>query len=229
MTDTTQATATAAATDTTSTASDASAAASTKPLFDAAPAAAPAADTTAGGQSQDTVAGGQDTTQGGDAKDTTEGGDAKPIEYADFTLPDGFVAIPEQMEWVKEFGKSNGLSQEAAQGIISKYVEIQQQQLADWQTLKNQWADEVTADPTYGGNNLQKAQAKANSVIQRFGDNALVDDLVELGLGNKLSVMRFLNKVADAIGEDTSGGNDAHGGGGAPKSAIEALQARYEA
>jgi len=170
------------------------------------------ADTTTGGQSQDTTQGGQqtDTTPGGDTK---EGGDQKPVEYTDFSLPDGYSAIPEQMEWVKEFGKQHGLTQEAAQSVVDKYVSLQQGQLATWENIKGEWATESRNDETYGGKNLEQSQQRANQVIDKFGDETLVSDLIELGLGNKLSVMRFLNKVYAATADDNIGSKQQAEGG----------------
>lgn len=230
MTDTTQNSgATTQTTDTTSaTATDSAAPA--KQLFPT------GGDTVAGGQ--DTTAGGdtQDTTSGGQQNDSTEGGDKKaepPVEYTDFTLPENFTAIPEQMQWVKDYAKEHGLTQQAAQAVVDKYVEIQQSQLSDWQALKDSWAEEVKADKDYGGQNLVQSQNTANEWVQRFGDDALIDDLVELGVGNKLSVMRSLNKsmaytreleakIASLTGEDNIG-KDGKGGDTAPQSAAQLI------
>lgn len=147
--------------------------------------------------------------------------DAKPEEEVayKFTLPDG-QEIPE--ENAKEFGdfaKSQKLSQDQAQAALGKFYEYEQAKITQVQETFKQWRTETENDPEIGGQNLDASVNRAKKVLQAFGDDDFKKDLEMFGLGNKTSMLRFLNKVYAKIGEDSVG--DAKSGGVPQKLAPE--------
>lgn len=152
--------------------------------------------------------------QDGDKKDENQQ-DAEVVY--DLKLPDGATVVPEMLEGVKDFAKANNLKPEEAQKIVDLGVKFQQNQLAQWETTKSGWRDEVRSDPVLGGHNLDKSVKAAEEVVARFGGNEkeiieMQEDLVLLGLGNKKSFIRFCNNIAKATKDDSMDGKPSGGG-----------------
>lgn len=97
-------------------------------------------------------------------------------------------------------------AQEKAQKLIDLHVGRMKTAEDAWETAKKTWRDEVINDPDFGGAKLQESVKAANAVVRQFGDDALKADLIMLGLGNKLSVVRFLNKIHAATKNDSISG-----------------------
>lgn len=132
----------------------------------------------------------------------------------DLKVPDD-MPIPESLKGdVQKFITDNKLGPEQAQAVIDMGVKIQQESLDFWTKTKSEWRTETEADPTFGGKNLAASLAEANRIVRTFGDDQLKEDIMMLGLGNKLSFMRFLNKIAGATKEDNIAGAGAAGGDG---------------
>lgn len=145
-----------------------------------------------------------------EAQAAEQSDEGKVSEYTDFDLsklPEGIEIADDQLEWVKEYGKANNLTQEQAQALMDKGIEMQQKNLDYWNDTKKGWRDQVKADPELGGQNLSKSVTAAEAVIAKFGGSAenikeMQDDLQLLGLGNKRSFIRFCNNIAKATSDD---------------------------
>lgn len=153
----------------------------------------------------------------GDKKDD-EAKEGEKVEYTDFKVPENadIIVDPEQVAWLKEYGQANKLTQDQAQALVDKGVEMQQKNLDFWQDTKKGWREQVEKDPVLGGPNLSTSVKNANDVVRQFagGDKELQelqDDLVLLGLGNKRSFIRLMNNVHKATADDTAAGKS--GGG----------------
>ena len=67
----------------------------------------------------------------------------------------------------------------------------------------NQWRKQVMEDPQIGGTNLPATVARAQLALDRFDDGKRIGQLLEqTGYGNNPDVLRFFNRLADALMED---------------------------
>ena len=83
---------------------------------------------------------------------------------------------------------------------LREHEESQRQQ---WQEQVGQWRKEVTEDPQLGGANLPVTVARAQLALDRFDDGKRIGQLLEqTGYGNNPDVLRFFNRLADALMED---------------------------
>ena len=84
-----------------------------------------------------------------------------------------------------------------------------------WQQQLGQWRKEVTEDPQLGGANLPATVARAQLALDRFDEGKRIGQLLEqTGYGNNPDVLRFFNRLADALMED--GLVQGQAGGGMP-------------
>lgn len=81
--------------------------------------------------------------------------------------------------------------------------EHETEQQLRWREQVNQWRKEATEDPRIGGANLPASVARAQLALDRFDDGKRIGQLLEqTGYGNNPDVLRFFNRVADALMED---------------------------
>lgn len=169
-----------------------------------------AATTEAGSQEQASNAG-----QTQDAANTAEGngdqgksGDdsTKPVvpEKYEFQLPDDVQMDEAGVEAYSAFAKEAGLSQEAAQGLISKLapaLQARQAQVAE--AAKAEWAESSKADKEFGGDKLTENLAVAKKAIDTFGSPELREFLNKSGLGNHPELIRAFYRAGKTISEDS--------------------------
>lgn len=76
-------------------------------------------------------------------------------------------------------------------------------QRREWQEQVSRWRKEATEDPQIGGGNLPVSVARAQLALDRFDDGKRIGQLLEqTGYGNNPDVLRFFNRLADALMED---------------------------
>ena len=155
----------------------------------------------------------------GEKPDGEEGEDPEvvvpKVDFEKITLPEGVVITDESKEALQGFITKHKLSPEAAQDAAQELADIgasiQQKQVEQWQTMKQEWRQAVENDPKLGGHNLRQTIDSCDAVVRKFvgGEAELQEfqaDLTLLGLGNKLSFIRFLSNVHAATAEDKLGG-----------------------
>jgi len=90
-----------------------------------------------------------------------------------------------------------------ADPFAQRLHEHEANQRQQWQEQVNQWRKEVTADPHLGGTNLPATVARAQLALDRFDDGKRIGQMLEqTGYGNNPDVLRFFNRLADALVED---------------------------
>lgn len=147
---------------------------------------------------------GDDTQPSGEAKDDKKDDKADPLEvYKDIKLPETYEVNEPVMKDFKTLVSKHNLPPEAAQELVDLYVKQENANAEYFEKMRNEWKEQVIADETYGGKNLQKSIAEADRVVRQFGDQELIEDMMTMGLGNKLSMVRFLNKIAAQTSDDT--------------------------
>ena len=73
-----------------------------------------------------------------------------------------------------------------------------------WQKQVSQWREEVAQDPQLGGVHMAANVARAQLALDRFDQGRHIGRLLEeSGYGNHPEVLRFFNRVADALMEDS--------------------------
>lgn len=79
---------------------------------------------------------------------------------------------------------------------------VRQQQMQHGQEVQ-QWRQMTADDPEIGGGRLQVSVARAQWALNRFDpDKVLGQWMEQSGLGNHPEVIRFFNRVADAVSDD---------------------------
>lgn len=145
------------------------------------------------------------------------------VKFEDLKIPDD-MTVPDALKAdVLALAKKQGWTQEQTQDAIDLHVKVENMKVEEFQKMKIGWKTETENDATYGQANLKESLNKANEVVRLLGDDQLKDDLILLGLGNKLSVMRFLNKIHPLVKEKM--GNDTIGDGGKSAPAAPPVEA----
>lgn len=132
--------------------------------------------------------------------------DPAPLSSADIKLPEGFTADEAQMTSFLEVINNKDLSPaDRANKLTELYAngvkQMQETLAADWIARNKKWADEIRNDPEIGGANMEQSNAHFANVLREFGDEQLVNDLIETGAGNRLSVARFFTKIGKLMAE----------------------------
>jgi len=149
------------------------------------------------------------------------------IEYTDFKFPEGTNIDDNVLRLFKDRAKGDELSQEAAQGYIDMYGEIQKAQMSQLTTLQNEWKESSAKDPDIGGDKLKGVGENVQNFIKNAlpipDDQAVMNDIFDAyGLGNHPVVLKAFNyahslelKIAELTKDDTL--IDGEKPGGAPE------------
>lgn len=142
-----------------------------------------------------------------------------PIEYTDFTLPEGATLNEELRDQFTGILAEAKVPQEAAQKLVDLYGG-EMKKLADaakapyqaWHDTQRDWQASVKADPEIGGPNLEPMKAEVAKVINAIAGNEapkLREALKFTGAGNNPDVLRFLYRCSQAMNEGATveGGN----------------------
>ena len=93
--------------------------------------------------------------------------------------------------------------EQQADPFAQRMREHEASQRQQWQEQVNQWRKQVTEDPQIGGANLPATVARAQLALDRFDESKRIGQLLEqTGYGNNPDVLRFFNRLADALMED---------------------------
>lgn len=131
---------------------------------------------------------------------------ATPVEYTDFAVPEGMEMDAEVLTSFKGIASELGIPQEAAQKLIDLQASMETKRSAAAEQAqaaqKQQWADQVKADPELGGANFNKTVETAVKAIEQHGTPELRDLLSETGLGNHPLMVQFCHRIGKAMSED---------------------------
>ena len=88
--------------------------------------------------------------------------------------------------------------------LMARLREHESAQRTRWQSQVEQWRQDVAGDSELGGDNLTASVARAQLALDRFDQDKSIGRLLEQsGYGNHPAVIRFFNRMADALMEDT--------------------------
>lgn len=170
------------------------------------------------GTEQTTQTAGADTTllgdeQGAAGEQANEGGEDKqpetkdqPIEYGDFTLPEGYTLDDADAGVLKEVGQQFKMPQEVLQRLVDLKVSMDQrqheQQQQAYQKQVAEWANQAKADKEYGGEKLQQSLSTGRAVFELNRGEEFRSLLNETGLGSHPVVIAVMAQVGKMMGND---------------------------
>ena len=121
---------------------------------------------------------------------TSGGGSTPASAAASASAPAATEASPDQQG-------------QQADPFAQRLHEHEATQRQQWQEQVNQWRKQATEDPQIGGANLPTTVARAQLALDRFDEGKRIGQLLEqTGYGNNPDVLRFFNRLADALMED---------------------------
>lgn len=154
-----------------------------------------------------------------------EGGSKEPVPPAskvpakyELKLPEKTTLDASDVKAIETIARENGWSNEEAQLALQHHHDTLLEQADQFLTV-------TKADPTYGGDNLAKSQARAKAVIDRVRPashpraaafKALLD---KSGYGNHIEILSFLADLGGMIEEDGGAGGDGTSGAKTPDAA----------
>lgn len=127
----------------------------------------------------------------------------QPIQYTDFTMPEGYSLNPEDSKTLQELGQQFKMPQEAVQKLVDLGVQMQQRQAQEQQKVIASWVDAAKADKEYGGENLQKNLLTAQRAFSLPRGDKISNILHKSGLGNHPDVIGFMTEVGKLLEPDT--------------------------
>lgn len=147
-----------------------------------------------------------------------------PEAYADFTAPEGIELNPAVMPELGEVFRDLGLSQDKAQGLLNRLLEIQakaegtpEQQIAaqDAQIaeLNAQLAEQTRNLPDIGGANFEKSLETAAKVMAKFASPELRELIKYTAVGSHPEFFKFVHAIGSAMSEDVFENGGASPGG----------------
>lgn len=145
----------------------------------------------------------------------------KPVEYTDFTVPEGMTLDTEVAGEFKEFMKSKNFSQEDAQKLVDMQTKIANKQWDLFQQKRAEWVEGGKTDAEFGGANYDANVATARQALDKFGTPELKQMLVTSGYGDNPEIVRLFYRIGKAIGSDKIMGSGQ--GTAAPKDPLKLL------
>lgn len=151
----------------------------------------------------------EDLTKAYDTAKTAEA--SKPIEYKDFTLPEGVKVDDTLMADFKSKAAESRLSQEKAQQLFDMHVQ-QMQAVANepyklWHDTQRKWQQEIKADAEIGGLNFESKTTPALAEFVRVfggddaGQKSLRDAMAFTGAGNHPAIVKAIARAGAILME----------------------------
>ena len=125
-------------------------------------------------------------------------------ESYDLAAPEGVVVPETVVTKFSESAKEHKLTQEQAAGVFRAAVDAHTADLQQRvERQRQEWASEVNADPTLGGENLKVTIDKANRVLRAYDkDGSFTALLNQTGLGGTKAGLAFLTAIQKATAVD---------------------------
>lgn len=139
-------------------------------------------------------------------KDAAEGA---PDKYEDFKAPEGYEIDKDTAEAAGALFKKHNLSQSAAQELVDFYItktkEAFEAPFNAYQDKRQEWRDQINADPEIGGSKLKDVKASIGKLIGSFGDSKVAEAFREAmdytGAGDNPAVVRGLYALSKLLTE----------------------------
>jgi hypothetical protein len=144
-------------------------------------------------------------TQAETQTETKEEVKVEPLTLDSLTIPEGFEVQAELSDKFLEILNGDSSPQDRANALLALHGETINAALeADskaWNTMQTEWRDAAKADPDVGGDKLQSTLNNVGKLLDEFGDKEVRGVFDLTGAGNNVHMLKFLNKIADALTE----------------------------
>jgi len=138
----------------------------------------------------------------------------EPIEYGDFTAPEGMELDAKMVDSFKGVAKDMGITKENAQKLMdlatSHFSGIQTATQEQAMETRVGWVNELKSDAEFGGANFDKTVEHAKRAVGRFGTPELSNFLSHSGMGDNNHVIKMLAKIGSELSEDNFVDGQAH-------------------
>lgn len=135
-------------------------------------------------------------------KKDAEGKPVVPEKY-ELKLPENSRLDKAAVDEIAAFAKAQGLSNDAAQEIVNRENKavstFAETQLKQVEAKRGEWFNEIKSNPELGGEHFEANAVLAKSVVDRFGDKVLKDELSRSGLGNHPALFGFTVRLGKAL------------------------------
>jgi hypothetical protein len=133
----------------------------------------------------------------------------------EFKLPEGVKADAKLLGAFSELAKAHQIPADKAQALVTQVMEMfksgdeaRTQAMADsWAEQRKEWVEGLKTDKEFGGTKFPVTVEAANRALRKFGDDQLVADLQEYGIGDHAGLIRLLARVDAATREDSTIGS----------------------
>jgi hypothetical protein len=132
-----------------------------------------------------------------------------PDSYSDFTVPEGFTLDGEVAKEAGALFKGLDLTQTQAQSLVDYYVkqtkEAFEAPFNAYMDKRQEWRDEINADPDIGGSKLNGVKVSIGRLIDSFGNAKVAEAFREAmdytGAGDNPAVVRGLYELSRRLTE----------------------------
>jgi hypothetical protein len=129
-----------------------------------------------------------------------------PADYSTVKAPDGSKLDPARVAALTSWAKDKKLPPEVAQDVLNREHEAlasyEASQVAALEKQKETWLADLKNDKEIGGEKLNASVEPARRLIDKFGSPEFKKALDDTGLGNHPELVRFVARIAKAVGED---------------------------
>ena len=132
-----------------------------------------------------------------------------PETYADFTVPEGMEIDATKLGEFAPLAKELNLDQAGAQKFVDLFAKYQQEavetQTSQWAKTTEEWRKSSADDKEFGGAKFEASIASSTKAIDTIMGKeapAFKELLNSTQMGNHPEVIRFMHRVAVAIGDD---------------------------
>lgn len=126
----------------------------------------------------------------------------EPFDIEKLTVPEGLSLGDDDRAFLTEVAEKHGLSLGAANALLPRVASLMQAQAEEMTRAFNEtvdgWANEVRQ---HYGNRLDSTLGQIGKVLDEFGSKELREAFTLTGIGNHPELVKFLDKVAGALGE----------------------------
>lgn len=129
-----------------------------------------------------------------------------PLTLDAIKVPEGFTLDPVLGgELIETLTKHAGNPADLANALIALQVKAaskaSETASQDWDKLQDDWKDQASKDPTFGGAKFNDTKASATQIVSRFGGMKLQETLELTGMGNHPEWFRFIHQIAPYVKE----------------------------
>jgi FtsZ-interacting cell division protein ZipA len=151
-------------------------------------------------------------------------GEAKPVEKSDsaekpaeekpkpevpesYEFPEDLKLTEEEKTKYTELLRKHGATQEAANDLIEHIKQqakaVQEASVKAWYDQVKKWGEEAEQHKEYGGPKFEEnLKTVIIPVLNKFGDEQLIQELDQTGFGNNPRLLAFLYRVGKEIGTE---------------------------